>query len=61
MSASLHDAGVVGEAGGTVTGLGADDPASEAMVVAAGPELHPVLRAELERLVRGRSRTQAPS
>lgn len=52
---------VVGEAGGTVTGLGADDPASEAMVVAAGPELHPVLRAELERLVRGRPRTQAPS
>lgn len=52
---------VVGEAGGTVTGLGADDPASEAMVVAAGPELQPVLRAELERLVRGRPRTQAPS
>lgn len=47
---------VVTEAGGTVTGLGADEPASEAMVVAAGTGLHPVLRGELERLVGGRPR-----
>ena len=47
---------VVTEAGGTVTGLDADEPASEAMVVAAGTGLHPVLRGELERLVGGRPR-----
>lgn len=44
---------LVTEAGGVVSGLGADDPASDAMLVAAGPSLHPVLRAELERLVQG--------
>lgn len=42
---------IVTEAGGVVSGLGAGEPASDAMTVAAGPKLHPVLRAELERLV----------
>lgn len=41
---------VVSESGGVVSGLRAADPPAEAMVVAAGAELHPVLRAELERL-----------
>lgn len=42
---------VVTEAGGLVSGLREGDPPSEGMVVAAGPALHPVLRAEVERLV----------
>lgn len=42
---------LVTEAGGVVSGLREGEPASEAMMVAAGPGLHPVLRAELERLV----------
>ncbi|WP_134774813.1 inositol monophosphatase family protein [Ornithinimicrobium flavum] len=52
---------VVTEAGGLVSGLGLDEPASEDMVVAAGSRLHPVLREELQRLVQGRPRTTPPS
>ncbi|MFB9732755.1 inositol monophosphatase family protein [Ornithinimicrobium kibberense] len=43
---------VVAEAGGVVTGLGADDPPSETMVVAGGPAAHATVRAEVERLLR---------
>lgn len=42
---------VVTEAGGVVSGLGAQDPASETMVVAGGPAAHATVRAEVERLV----------
>ncbi|MGC5584946.1 inositol monophosphatase family protein [Ornithinimicrobium sp. W1679] len=45
---------LVTEAGGVVSGLGAQDPPSEAMVVAGGPAAHATVRAEVERLLAGR-------
>lgn len=41
---------VVTEAGGTVTGLSAQEPPSERMTVAGGPRAHALLLAELARL-----------
>ena len=50
-----HAAGllVLTEAGGTASGIGADDPPSVDLVVAGGPRFQPLLRAEIERLSQG--------
>lgn len=49
---------VLTEAGGVASGLRAGSPDSVEMVVAAGAGLHPVLRAEVERLVGAGSPTR---